>query len=541
MESPQGLELDYSSAIRSKAENKVEGEKTGNEFTDQPANKNVGNQEAIEEASRDTTMPPGHDAARMTEILEKRKARESITMKPLLAAPTREQTPNPILEFNKADISFNSQPWISTNITFTLSKNKKNWRPQPSNALKNSLLAGVGFLELANAADFAANVWNEIPVPTFAAVLMGIGGVFAITISFFAFHDIVLARRNYKVLIRERRILKNREESKERNTYLSVNFRELGTEIIDRIGMDAFMGFGAVMVGVGTLLAIGGANPRVYDASNLLSGYIGNTPVALFGIFNAFWSIFVVARAQRHRHHARKSLTSADEKEVLNLLRQRTRKVQSHATIMGSIGIIAGGGSLVTSEHWEGYPILIPCIVLSAYCNWIWRKKVGYSRALCDTTSSPIANMEKGALMEEISINAALLKSYRGFKRIPILENIVEEPESMASILEFLVRYDLFTSFCARVLKEVTLRKSVLEPTLEGQTEIVISPADFLLLGRKACFLALKDVADEVVKKGIKEKLMYRERFLLEALGCLLVVERRMSMRKERDGTEKGK
>ncbi|CAG8949187.1 hypothetical protein HYFRA_00004810 [Hymenoscyphus fraxineus] len=541
MESPQGLELDYNSVMRSEAENKVTEEKTGTESTGQPANRNVRNQEAVKEASRDITIPPGHDAARTTEIPEKQKASQSTTMKSLLAVPTTEQTPSPTLESKKADISLNSQPWISTSLTFTLSKNKKNWKPQSSNALQNSLLAGVGFLELANAADFAANVWNEIPVPTFAAVLMGIGGVFAITISFFAFHDIILARRNYKVLIKERRILKTREESKERNTYLSVNFRELGTEIVDRIGMDAFLGFGAVMVGVGTLLAIGGANPRVHYASNLLSGYIGNTPVALFGIFNAFWSIFVVARAQRHRHHARKSLTSADEKEVLNLLRKRTRKVQSHATIMGSIGLISGGGSLATSENWEGYAVLIPCIILSAYCNWIWRKKVGYSRALCDPTSSPITDMEKEALMEEISINAALLKSCRGFKGISILENLVEEPESMASILEFLVRYDLFTSFCARVLKDVTLKKRVLEPTLEGQTEVVISPADFLLLGGKACFLALKDVADEVVKKGIKEKLMYRQRFLLEALGCLLVVERRMSKKQERNGTEKGK
>lgn len=38
--------------------------------------------------------------------------------------------------------------------------------------LKNNLLVGVGFLELANAGDFAANVWNEIPVPRFAIALM---------------------------------------------------------------------------------------------------------------------------------------------------------------------------------------------------------------------------------------------------------------------------------------------------------------------------------------------------------------------------------
>ncbi|CAM6097645.1 unnamed protein product [Calypogeia fissa] len=45
--------------------------------------------------------------------------------------------------------------------------------------------------------------------------------------------------------------------------------------------MDILMGFGAVLVGVGTLMAIRGANPTVYLISNLLSGYIGNTPGGL--------------------------------------------------------------------------------------------------------------------------------------------------------------------------------------------------------------------------------------------------------------------
>jgi hypothetical protein len=48
---------------------------------------------------------------------------------------------------------------------------KKGWRLRDQYRLKNSLLFGVGLLELANAGDFAANVWNEIPVPHFAMVL----------------------------------------------------------------------------------------------------------------------------------------------------------------------------------------------------------------------------------------------------------------------------------------------------------------------------------------------------------------------------------
>ena len=50
-------------------------------------------------------------------------------------------------------------------------------------ALKNSLLASVGYLELANAKDFAANVWNDVPVPKCAMAFMAIGGVLAIGLS----------------------------------------------------------------------------------------------------------------------------------------------------------------------------------------------------------------------------------------------------------------------------------------------------------------------------------------------------------------------
>jgi hypothetical protein len=50
-------------------------------------------------------------------------------------------------------------------------RGKKGWTLRDQYRLKNSLLFGVGLLELANAGDFAANVWNQVPVPHFAMVL----------------------------------------------------------------------------------------------------------------------------------------------------------------------------------------------------------------------------------------------------------------------------------------------------------------------------------------------------------------------------------
>ena len=50
----------------------------------------------------------------------------------------------------------------------TFVRQRNGWTAQGQRRLKNSLLAGVGLLELGNAGDFAANVWNQIPEPHFA-------------------------------------------------------------------------------------------------------------------------------------------------------------------------------------------------------------------------------------------------------------------------------------------------------------------------------------------------------------------------------------
>ncbi|CAM6097644.1 unnamed protein product [Calypogeia fissa] len=84
----------------------------------------------------------------------------------------------------------------SERVTFT--RRHGRYCPAKRSKLKNSLLAGVGFLELANCGDFAANVWNQIPVPTYAVVLMATGGTLALAISYFAFKDAILSCCNIR-------------------------------------------------------------------------------------------------------------------------------------------------------------------------------------------------------------------------------------------------------------------------------------------------------------------------------------------------------
>jgi hypothetical protein len=64
--------------------------------------------------------------------------------------------------------TFGSQ---SSFLDTTFVRQKNGWIPKEQYRLKNNLLIGVGLLELGNAGDFAANVWNQIPIPHFAMAL----------------------------------------------------------------------------------------------------------------------------------------------------------------------------------------------------------------------------------------------------------------------------------------------------------------------------------------------------------------------------------
>ena len=384
--------------------------------------------------------------------------------------------------------------------------------------LKNNLLAGVGFLELANAGDFAANVWNEIPVPHFAAVLMALGGVAALSISYFAFMDARLSCRNILLLREERRYLQTHRAdlvqqtqiARDVQSQLDVNFREMGTELVDRMGMDIVMGFGAVVVGIGTLMAIGGANPQVFLASNLLSGYIGNAPIALYGLANAIWSAYVWRRAYRH------SIAGANElKEdtVERALNHHIRRFKTHSAINGVVGIVAGGASIVTATLWYGYPILVPCIILSIIRNYVWRHNIGYDRPLIRERFG----LDKISLIKELK---SVTSAQQILKDAPSesLRQLVSDLESIASIVVFMRKNDLFEDLCIRLLKDTALSLSLFGSL---DKELKINIQSFLTVEKQfvPCFL---EIAQTTVDEMGLKRFQYRERYLLETLGCYL-------------------
>ncbi|THC90510.1 hypothetical protein EYZ11_010036 [Aspergillus tanneri] len=412
------------------------------------------------------------------------------------------------------------------------------WIPSQQYRLRNSLLAAVGYLELANAGDFPANVWNEVPVPLYAAILMGFGGTLALIMSYFAFKDARLSWRNLCLLREERYNLIVQQgaadpekchengcvDVKSIHSQLEINLREMGTEIVDRVGMDILLGWGAIMVGIGTLMAIGGANRKVWFASNLLSGYIGNSPAAIYGLVNMLWSTYIWTRADRHGIAAKKEL---DIDTVERYLTPRLRHIKLHAFVNGITGMVAGMASLVTATRWWGYVVLVPCIISSVWCNYFWRRAIGYERPFLQHQMRLSKSSLLCALQACSSTRQALeeVKSSTSGRSTAetastALCKLISDPTSLAQVLEFIVDNDLLEDFCIRMLQNEQLATELFQL---ADAEAVTISAEQLLKADSRYTSQVLEIATQCVVDLGQQHFLYRERFLIETLGVICV------------------
>jgi hypothetical protein len=98
------------------------------------------------------------------------------------------------------------------------------------------------------------------------------------------------------------------------------------------------------------------------------------------------------------------------------------------------------------------------------------------------------------------------------------LLKLVWDPESIASIVDFMIKYDLFEDFGICLLKDISLSTSLFGTSIEDLTidSKGLSPADELFLPR---FL---EIAQSSVSDMGSTCFQYRELYLLEASGCYL-------------------
>ncbi|OBS25222.1 hypothetical protein FPOA_05755 [Fusarium poae] len=414
------------------------------------------------------------------------------------------------------------EPQIAQNVlsipgpsTVTLSKSRSSWYCIDDNRLRNNLFAAVGFLELANAGDFAANVWNDVPVPIYAIVFMAIGGSSAFVLSICAFFDSRKAWRNIKFLKQQKQLLKTEEASLSRDVFVEITTRELRIEVINRWLMDLLMGGGAMLISIGTFMAIGGANPDVWLASNILSGYLGNAPIALFGLLSSIWAAMVVSKMNSHRGAARKELQGSP---TLRVLKDRCFNVQVFFVLNGASNILGGVGSMLTAERWWGYVILIPVIISSIFCNIWWRHRVGYDRPYISTL--PGINLE--IITETIEATSQLRQDIQNDAGIN-LEHIFGDSVTLKEVLELFVKHDLFEQFSLRLVTN----KHVRHLFVNNEVTSVQASVDGILAVAVEHHATIIRIALTFLKKHGPKHLLHRERFLLEVLGTYLVEQKK--------------
>ncbi|KAH7230731.1 hypothetical protein B0J15DRAFT_506251 [Fusarium solani] len=424
----------------------------------------------------------------------------------------------------------NAQPQDESDPEFSLAgpkslvavKKGTRWTQCDSPRLRNNLLGAVGFLELANAGDFAANVWNDTPVPVHAVVLMAIGGFTALVFSVFAFIDSRRAWANISFLHSQRKLLEDEKArrvtdsrpTQEIDVLLEITIRELRIEIINRWAMDVLLGGGAVLIGTGTFMAIGGANRRVWLASNILSGYLGNAPIAAFGLISATWAVIVWKKMRHHRLAAEKALKGAP---ALSLIKRRCFNLQLFYVINGIATILGGVGSMLTAERWWGYVILIPVIMSSLFCNVWWRKRVGYDRPWI---ADP-APMNTNGLVHALESTAQIRRAFQNGPGT-ILPRIVGGLPSPAfpEVLDFLVKHDLFETFCLYLINNVHVAHVL---GLQKSTRVELDVSRIVEIP-DIHHPRMVGLAEEFLREEGARHFQTRERFMIEILGTHLIL-----------------
>lgn len=438
---------------------------------------------------------------------------------------------------------------------FALATKPPKFRPARQTRLRNSLLAAVGFLELANAGDFAANVFNQTPVPLYAEILMVIGGIVAFGMIYFGVVDGRLSWQNLRALREERRYLQSQRASHSAggsagddmvtttnytnmlrtiDCFLDMNTREVGTEVIDRLGMDILLGVSAFFVSVGTFMAMDGGNDhRLYVASNLLTGYVGNGPCLIFGIANAAWSSYVWMRARKQQRAALKYVGGSTR--ISQMLRNRTSSIQMHASLTGLTCFVSGIAAMITATMWWGYVVLFPCVITSGLANLFWRRRVAYERPL---VAHRINSIDQDIVVEALRYADASRRRVMYGRQVngqDAFTTLVRDRDSLLCALDVVRKNNLFEDFCIRLLEDPDLARRIrTSPSAQatsaddscgsssGSNSPMVDWHHLVASEDRDLVQRLLEVARRVINESALQSFIYQERHLLELLGCYM-------------------
>lgn len=215
-------------------------------------------------------------------------------------------------------------------------------------------------------------------------------------------------------------------------------------------------------------------------------------------------------------------------------LRTRFRRFQWHAVTNAVNGLIAGAASMLTATRWWGYIILIPCIISLILCNYYWRYKLGYDRAIISSSSSSlkIDHVVTGTLpplLADLSYVSAVHDALASSSSLPTtLPPSVVNLTSLESLTSFIAQNHMFESFCEWLLQEdqsVIARLVGDAPSIDPHGQITLSPKHFVQrygdspeLDAELAELLLERARGFLMAVG-RKVFAYRERYLLELVG----------------------
>ncbi|KAK4188630.1 hypothetical protein QBC35DRAFT_514672 [Podospora australis] len=421
-----------------------------------------------------------------------------------------------------------------TSLTFTRKHTQLSLgiRPDPRAKLRNNISVAIGYIELSNVADIAANVYNSLPIPYIIKAVMFLGGTVCTGMLCVIIRDAFLSWQNLRGLAAERKSLlaslaslqcpESGHDTALKRTlkcFLQINRQDAQAELIYRFGMECVVAIGSLLVGVGTYMAMFGEDPYLFETSNLLTGYLGNSPFALCGVVNLVWA-FATLSHLKHRHHRHTSAGRVRDHRIQAMLRNRARYIRLHGILNGGPGIVSGAMSLATATQWWAYVILFPCIFTSVIANWLWRKKIGYDRPFFhqnNTTAGTVAPTTEDEIIRA-------LEEVDDCRRQVATMRLVSKTIGFRPLLEFILHINLFEEFCLRLARDGVLRETFLP--LKEKTERVT--LDVYGLFDPALNDDIKERLLKVARKTVSEEaergLEHRERWLLEVLGCYMAL-----------------
>jgi hypothetical protein len=165
---------------------------------------------------------------------------------------------------------------------------------------------------------------------------------------------------------------------------------------------------------------------------------------------------------------------------------------------------------MVTATMWWGYVVLIPVIVSSILCNAWWRRRVGYDRPLVGS----MVEMSMASLVGELEFAAYVPGEIIEQPSAP-LGKLVADPNSLASVLEFITTNDLLEDFCLHLLGDARLSAALFDTR---GASLKIEATD-LLAAPKEYHTSILKIAQTCVSEVGPRRFRHRAWYFAEILG----------------------